>query len=393
MHILLVADGRSPITKRWIQTLLAIDHQVTLVSTYPCQPLEGITDLVILPVAFASSSGSQVGKRRDGKKNLIARFRPFFQTVRYRLGPLTLAGKKSVFVRLVRKVSPDVVHALRIPYEGMLACFTPEDIPLILSTWGNDLTLHAAATARMSTLTRQALQRADGLLADCWRDIRLAQSWGFDPAKPHLVVPGNGGLSLSEVDSLAVRIQKEQPIQIINPRGMRSYVRNDTFFQSIPLVLERHPEVKFICPSMAGQPEAEAWVDHLHLQRSVQLLPYLNQDELWQEFARSSISVSVTSHDGTPNTLLEAMAFGCLPVCGDIESIREWVTPGINGLLADPTDASALAEMLCLAIENEPLREKAAAANRSLLEERTKVEGVRNTLAAFYQQWCASAEG
>jgi glycosyltransferase involved in cell wall biosynthesis len=174
---------------------------------------------------------------------------------------------------------------------------------------------------------------------------------------------------------------------------MRSYVRNDTFFQSIPLVLKRHPEVKFICPSMAGQPEAQAWVDHLQLQRSVQLLPYLNQTELWREFARSSISVSVTSHDGTPNTLLEAMAFGCLPVCGDIESIREWVTPGVNGLLADPTDASALAEMICLAIENEPLREKAAAANRKLLEERAEVTGVRNALAAFYQRWCASVEG
>jgi len=130
MHILLVADGRSPITKRWIQTLLAINHQVTLVSTYPCEPLEGITDLVILPVAFAASSGSQVGKRRDGRKNLIARFRPFFQTLRYRLGPLTLAGRRNAFIRLVRKVSPDVVHALRIPYEGMLASFTPLDVPL-----------------------------------------------------------------------------------------------------------------------------------------------------------------------------------------------------------------------------------------------------------------------
>jgi len=393
MHILLVADGRSPITKRWTQTLLAIDHQVTLVSTYPCEPIEGITDLVIMPVAFATSSGSQAGKSRDGRKNLIARFRPFFQTLRYRLGPLTLAGRRNAFIRLVRKVSPDVVHALRIPYEGMLASFTPLDVPLILSTWGNDLTLHAAATARMSTLTRQALQRADGLLADCQRDIRLAQSWGFDPARPNLVLPGNGGLNLAETDALAAGMQKEQPIQIINPRGMRSYVRNDTFFQSIPLVLKRHPEVKFVCPSMVGQPEAQAWVDHLQLQRSVQLLPYLNQTELWREFARSSISVSVTSHDGTPNTLLEAMAFGCLPVCGDIESIREWVTPGVNGLLADPTDASALAVMICLAIENEPLREKAAAANRKLLEERAEVTGVRNALAAFYQRWCASVEG
>ena len=38
------------------------------------------------------------------------------------------------------------------------------------------------------------------------------------------------------------------------------------------------------------------------------------------------------------------MAIGCLPVCGDIESIREWITNGENGILVDPTDPYALAE-------------------------------------------------
>ena len=33
-------------------------------------------------------------------------------------------------------------------------------------------------------------------------------------------------------------------------------------------------------------------------------------------------------HDGTPNTLLEGMACGCLPVAGDLDSIREWLKPG-----------------------------------------------------------------
>jgi glycosyltransferase involved in cell wall biosynthesis len=31
------------------------------------------------------------------------------------------------------------------------------------------------------------------------------------------------------------------------------------------------------------------------------------------------------------------------PVCGDLESIREWIDDGVNGFLVDPTDAQALA--------------------------------------------------
>ena len=35
MHILLVADGRSPITRNWLRMLSGLDHTISLVSTYP----------------------------------------------------------------------------------------------------------------------------------------------------------------------------------------------------------------------------------------------------------------------------------------------------------------------------------------------------------------------
>ena len=385
MHILLVADGRSPITRRWIQTLKVMEHQITLVSTYPCERPAEVDAMLVMPVAFASASGSQAGRKTGSRKGLIARFRPFFQSLRYRLGPLTLPRSGRQFARLVKEVTPDVVHAMRIPYEGMLASYTPAGIPLIISTWGNDLTLHAPATARMAELTRKTLQRADALMADCQRDIQLAQVWGFDAQKPSLKVVGNGGLDLMETDAIAAEVHRSEPLQILNPRGMRSYVRADTFFKAAALVHQTHPEVHFVCASMAGQPEAEQWVESLKLTGAVSLLPFLDQAGLWREFARSAISVSVTTHDGTPNTLLEAMAFGCLPVCGDIESIREWITPGVNGLLADPTDAHALAGAIHLAIESEELRRKAARVNRELLEKRAEVHRVRAELTRFYE--------
>jgi hypothetical protein len=57
MHLLLVADGRSPITRRWIQGLLALEHRVTLVSSYPCEAVPGLEGQHILPVAFAGMGG------------------------------------------------------------------------------------------------------------------------------------------------------------------------------------------------------------------------------------------------------------------------------------------------------------------------------------------------
>jgi len=66
MHILVVADGRSPTTRRWIQGLLALKQQVTLISTYPCAEVPGTEHTHILPVAFGGFSGSQVGTGQPG---------------------------------------------------------------------------------------------------------------------------------------------------------------------------------------------------------------------------------------------------------------------------------------------------------------------------------------
>jgi glycosyltransferase involved in cell wall biosynthesis len=62
------------------------------------------------------------------------------------------------------------------------------------------------------------------------------------------------------------------------------------------------------------------------------------------------VSVSITDQDGTPNSLLEAMAAGAIPVCSDLPSIRDWIEPGRNGFLAAFNDPLAVADALRLAL-------------------------------------------
>jgi glycosyltransferase involved in cell wall biosynthesis len=388
MHILFVADGRSPITRRWLQSLQPLGWQLRLISTFPCAPIEGVSLVAVLPLAFARYAGSQAGNTAptSQRKGLVSRIRPLAQKLRHALGPWTLLLYTRRYRQLVNEIHPDVVHALRIPFEGMLAAATPAGFPLIVSTWGNDLTLHAPASRRMSTLTRQTLRRADALMSDTRRDVELAKVWGFDAAKPTLVVPGNGGLDLAAMQKAVAGVERADPAQIINPRGLRSYVRTDVFFQAIPLVLAQRPEVRFVCTSMQGQKEALDWVEKLGIAANVTLLPLLTQEQLWQEFARSAISVSLSTHDGTPNTLLEAMALGCLPICGDLDSIREWINPGENGLLVLSDNPQALASAILSALENAQLRQQAAALNQQLIARQTDLAHTQPSIADFYRR-------
>ena len=384
MKLLLIADGRSPITRNWIRMLQPLGYDLLLVSTFACDPLPGVSKVFHLPVAFSQFAGSQAGGG-SRKPSLVSRFRGSAARMRSLLGPLTVGRQARKLNQLAAELKPDLVHALRIPYEGMLASRLPTGIPLVISTWGNDLTLHAPSSLLLRNLTEHALLRADGLMSDVERDLRLAADWGFAPGKPGLVVAGNGGLDLEDMLRITTGIEQMEPPQVINPRGMRTYVRNDTFFKALPLVLQKHPEVQFVCTSMAGQPEAMKWVETLGLQEVVTLLPMIPQEALWQEFARSTLSVSVSTHDGTPNTLLEAMALGCLPVCGDLESIREWIRDGENGLLVDAEDEKALANAICRGLEDKKLRMSAALKNRECVRARASSAETRARVADFYQ--------
>jgi glycosyltransferase involved in cell wall biosynthesis len=280
------------------------------------------------------------------------------------------------------------VHAMRIPYEGMLAVLSRPAMPLLVSVWGNDFTLHAPATPLMKRYTRQVLSGTQALHTDCHRDMDLAREWGFAADKPGVVLPGAGGIQLDLFHPSAVgnSVDTERNRTVINPRGFRAYVRSDTFFRSIPVVLEQQSDICFLCTTMAHEPQANRWVKELGISENVELLPRQTRPQMAELFRSARLAVSPSLHDGTPNTLLEAMACGCLPAAGDIPSLREWITPGLNGLLFDPNDHHALAAAILQGLRDDELYIRAQEYNRRLVTERAAYESVMAAAEAFYGQ-------
>jgi glycosyltransferase involved in cell wall biosynthesis len=205
----------------------------------------------------------------------------------------------------------------------------------------------------------------------------------FPAGRPAIVLPGGGGIQAG----LFYPPGEDRPPApvVINPRGLRAYLRTDVFFQAIPLVLACRPEVRFICPAMAGEAQAERYLADLGLAGQVTLLPAQPRAQMAELFRQAQVVVSPSTHDGTPNTLLEALACGCFPVVGDLESLREWILPGWNGLLVDPADPQALAEAILLALDRPDLRRRAAAYNASLVAARAEHRQVMAQAEQFYR--------
>lgn len=402
MKILYVADARSPIALNWIRHFSERGDEIYIASTFACPagvdfPING---LEITPVAF--SALKKETQRPGSASSRMLRLRSaqalsLRTVIRQWLGPLTVRRASQKLRAFIEQVKPDLIHAMRIPYEGMMSASAlsgvttlsasrrgrnADEARLLISVWGNDFTLHAPSSPFMSNYTRWTMQAADALHADCQRDIRLAKEWGFDPSKPSLVTPGNGGVNIDVFHPNAKPI--EEPV-IINPRGFRPYVRNDSFFKAIPLVLAKHPNAKFICASMAGEPQAVQWIRELEIGHAVELLSALPHHEMAQIFRRAQIVASPSIHDGTPNTLLEGMACGCFPIAGDLESIREWITPNENGLLFDSKDSHSIAGAIVSAIENKDLRKNAIQLNQEIIASRAEYRQNMAKVEEYYK--------
>jgi len=396
MKILFVADGRSPISQNWIRHFAEHGDEVYLASTFACELNFPIKRLEFTPVAFSAVKKQNPRPQSGSSRTLWLR-----TLIRQWVGPLTISRSARKLRAFIQEVQPDLVHALRVPYEGML---TAEAMsggldtsgksarstrpPFIVSIWGNDFTLHAPSTPLMSYYTRKTMNAVHALHADCERDIRLAQTWGLGVDKPTLVAPGNGGIRSD------VFYPPEKPVTnpvIINPRGFRAYVKNEAFFKSIPLVLAKRRDARFICSSMQGESQALQWMKDLKIEHAVQLNPPLSHAQMGNVFRGAQIVVSPSIHDGTPNSLLEGMACGCFPIAGDLESIREWITPAQNGFLVDPNNPQAIADAILFALENEDLRHKAAGLNAKIISTRAEYEGNMGKVVKFYKSLKANS--
>jgi len=392
MRLLFVADGRSPITQNWLRYFIERGDEVFLASTFACDVDFPIKRQEFTPVAFSAVKKQSL---TPSKRAASARTVGLRTLIRQWFGPFTIVRSARKLRAFIQEIQPDLVHALRVPYEGMLTAeafsggrvergLSPlvSRTPFLVSIWGNDFTLHAPSTPLMGYYTRKTMNTVAVLHADCERDIRLAREWGLSQDKLTLVAPGNGGVRTD------VFYPPQTPVKepvVVNPRGFRPYVKTEAFFKAIPLVLEKRADAKFICSSMAGESQALNWMKELKIEHAVQLNPPLPHAQMAETFRGAQIIVSPAVHDGTPNTLLEGMACGCFPVAGDLESIREWITHGQNGLFVNPGDPQSIADGILLAIQREDLRSEAAGLNAKLISARAEYGMNMKKVGEFYK--------
>jgi glycosyltransferase involved in cell wall biosynthesis len=136
---------------------------------------------------------------------------------------------------------------------------------------------------------------------------------------------------------------------------------------------------------MAGSPLAAKLVRRIGAESRIHLLPVLDVPQMADLFRAARVSVSLSTHDGTPNSLLESMASACFPVVGDVESVREWVRDGHNGLIVSADDPAAVSAALFRALTDDALLQVARDRNRALVHERASRASIMRLVGEHYE--------
>ncbi|MQX54380.1 glycosyltransferase family 4 protein [Alcanivorax sediminis] len=192
------------------------------------------------------------------------------------------------------------------------------------------------------------------------------------PAIPSRVVNGSG----VDVAEYGVSPLPEPPsflliARLLGDKGVREYA------QAAALVKAQYPDAVFRLvgwiddnPDAIHQSELDEWV----ATGTVEFLGKLA--DVRPAIADSSVYVLPSYREGTPRTVLEAMAMGRAVITTDAPGCRETVVDGDNGYLVPVQDVAALADAMMKLIENPDRVVSMGGRSRQIAEEKYDVHKV-----------------
>ncbi|MDW8319444.1 MAG: glycosyltransferase family 4 protein [Anaerolineae bacterium] len=360
MRLCLIANPNSVHTQRWVRYFAARGDEVHLVGDKPLA--------AALPDGVHYHDLTQVTNRRK------ARYLAWALVVR----------------RLVRELQPDVLHGHQVTSAGWLAAAAGYR-PLLVTAWGSDLLVAPQRSRAQRWLAQWVLRRADYVTAVSQALADAAVRLGSDPHRTE-VVPW--GVDTAIFYPAAEPAPTDRPPTVLSLRALQPIYNPLTIAAAIPQVLRSAPQARFLVFTYNSDPAllrqfqeavAKAGADH-----AVEYVPPLPDDRAIAEVCRrADVAISVPTSDGTPRSVLEAMACGAVPVLSDVPSLHEWVAEGQEGLYVPVGDAEALAAAVARLLTDRDLRGRLRAGCLRVVAERADSRVWMARYAQIYAQLAA----
>lgn len=221
--------------------------------------------------------------------------------------------------------------------------------------------VHGLYQQALSHSHKAFFQNPDDL--NLFQDLKLLQ-----PNLPTVVVNGSGvNVTDFSVLPFPVNTQNKSKLsflliaRLLGDKGVREYA------EAAKLIKQQHPEVEFHLvgwidenPAAIEQSELDTWIADARLKYWGKL------SDVRPAIAQSSIYVLPSYREGTPRTVLEAMAMGRPIITTDAPGCRETVIQGENGFLVKVKSVTSLVNAMQEFINNPALIEQMGQRSREI---------------------------
>lgn len=233
--------------------------------------------------------------------------------------------------------------------------------------------IHGLYKQALSKTTKVFFQNPDDL--DLFKKLKLISS-----TTPTAVVNGSG-VDISEYEVVPFPIATDNTpefrflliARLLGDKGVREYA------QAAKIVKVKYPRAQFDLvgwiddnPDSIEQQELDQWVAEGTIKFWGKLA------DVKPSIAASSVYVLPSYREGTPRTVLEAMAMGRPIITTDAPGCRETVTNEVNGFLVQVKSVDGLVEAMEKFILDPSLIEIMGRASRQIAENKFDVHAVNN---------------
>jgi glycosyltransferase involved in cell wall biosynthesis len=282
-------------------------------------------------------------------------------------GNLGLLKKYFSVKKILKKIDPDFVNPHYITSHGFLAALikktTKFRFKLIQSAWGSDILVTPFKSKIYYLLTEFCLNTSDLVTSDSEYMTKVIKD----------IFPVQTLTFIFGLDKLPqINIKEKNRSLFYSNRMLSENYNIDKVIRLFHKISATNEDARLlISHDGPKRHELEKLVKDLQIGDRVKFKGFLSHVDQISLYRKSQFYISIPTSDSTSVSLIEAMAYGCIPIVSDIPANKEWIKEGRNGIIYDPQTAFEQAEIILskqeqIMIENRKIVEKRAIFPKSM---------------------------
>lgn len=303
---------------------------------------------------------------------------------RTRLNPVkdwqTFSALKNLFLR----EKPDIVFSYTIKpviYGSIAASFA--DVPNIYAiitglgyAFGGNTIRQKVIGKVAQVLYRVALSKNKKVFFQNSDDKNLFLKLRLVQKEQSVLINGSGvDLKHFRKTSLPEKISFLLIARLIKGKGVQEYV------DAARIIKDKYPEIKFTLVGWRDPSPAAIDIRDLKKWQQERLIDFKGKmKDVRPAIANTAVYVLPSYREGTPRTVLEAMAMGRPVITTNVPGCRETVTEGKNGYLVSPKNPIAIADAMEKFLLQPELAQKMGRESRKIAVEKYDVHKINKVI-------------